>query len=139
MAEFVLHHAGIAADADNAVDADSVESALLDKNGVQSDANMINDLTHVKSPRLQPMIRRFVGGFLATLVVVLLWTIWRAESAPLAPLPCNGVRVSHLCWQLSAGGQSCVDLCGSESAVDSEGTIDGLDFASGFAATQKGS
>ena len=123
MAEFA-YHAGTAADAGNAVDADSVESALLDKNGVQSDAT-INDSTHVNSPRLQPMIPRFVGGFIATLVVVLLWSIGRAESAPLAPLPCDGVRVSHQCWQLSAGGQSCMDLCGSDSAVDLEATVRG--------------
>ena len=37
--------------------------------------------------------------------------------------PSGGVRVDHVCWQLSLPGQSCLDLCGG--MVDRPLTING--------------
>lgn len=39
----------------------------------------------------------------------------------------GGVRVDHVCWQLTSAGQSCIDLCGG--AVDRPLTINGASDA----------
>ena len=39
----------------------------------------------------------------------------------------GGVRVDHVCWQLTSAGQSCLDLCGD--AVDKPLTINGASDA----------
>ena len=84
------------------------------------------DLTKAKnSHALRPAEAGLAAAALLTLGVAMAM-VWRAGSAPLVPgKPCGIVLNGDECWDLSAPGESCVDHCGSESAVDAEATVRG--------------
>lgn len=104
-----------------------VVTSLLGDSAHRSDATWTKN-----SHALRPLEARVASASLVVLSVAAAWACY-IDSALLAPLPCDGgVLLDDKCWQLGAGGESCVDFCGSESAVDAGATVRG----SGQAAVQ---